>query len=178
MDSLTPVRLRELKVQATILLKEFKTNFSQEAEEVAARFLQIPYFSNETVDYLLKHSDKVKLKDAYFLIALEKGFKNWAELKQEVVEKDCLYKPSGIAFVHGWFRNYNEAEAYFQQNGGYLLYFWNDFIVCGKEYIECLELGSYTLQWKKIGYNWQNPLDPEAHQFLKGKAQRNYLNQN
>ena len=176
MNSLKPVRLSELRTQATFLLKDIqqKTGLSQAS---ANRFLQLTDFQDKTAKWLGEHSDVVLLRHAYQVIAHENNFKQWADLKRTVIENDCLYRSSGVAFIHQWFKEYQQAETYFQKNGGYLLVVWKDFVVCGKEYITCIGLSNYENLWKKIGCNWAKPADVTAFQFLKEAAQKNYLAQ-
>lgn len=173
MNNLKPVRLSELKTQASFLLKDLR-NISDLSRKSAKRFLTVPCFSLNTEHWIIEHADSVQLKHAYVVIALENGFNNWADLKQAVIEKDCLYKPCCVSFIYAWFSNYEQAEAYFQKNGGYLIAFWKDFVVCGKEYISCLGLSQYEEQWKSMGYNWVNPKNEKAFQFLKEAAKNNY----
>ena len=173
MDDLKPIRLYKLKAQATFLLKELKSS-SANSHQAANRFLRVPFFSGKTSDWIINHTGSVQLKHAYYVIAIEAGFKTWAELKHTVVENDCLYKPGCVGFIHAWFKNYQQAEIYFRKHGGYLISFWKDIVVCGEEYISCIGLGEYKEQWKNIGYNWVKPKDGKAFQFLKETAAKNY----
>jgi hypothetical protein len=173
MDNLKPVSLLKLKLQARFLLKELQSNSGKSGNE-AARFIQIPFFFHKHAGWIREHTDLVQLKHAYQVIAKEYGFDTWSALKQKVIENDCLYKPDHVGFIHSWFTNYPEAEKYLNRHGGYLLTFWKDFVVCGKEYIGGLGLGQYEEQWKRIGYNWAKPSEAQAYQFLKEMAYKNY----
>src|SRR5690606_12721369 len=104
-----------------------------------------------------------QLKHIYHLMALEFGFANWSEMKEYIIEQDMLYKKSGIAVIHAWFTIYHLALAYFKKNGGYLLKFWDDYVVCGPEYIKLMNLHNYEQHWKLIGYNWVEPADITAY---------------
>ena len=145
MDTIKPIRLAELKLQATFLFKRFKSN-SENSHLLAERLLQLPHFKSYKTDTLATNKQWVKLKHVYHLLALENGCKSWGDLKDFVIENDMLYNQSGVPYIHSWFQRYKEALIYFKVNGGYLLSFWNDFIVCGDEYIKCLELHSYPLE--------------------------------
>ncbi len=175
MSNLKPVRLKELKIQAVFLLKDLRSTAEVSSRKAASRFLQISDFSRKTDDWLIAHADAVQLKHAYKVIAYENNYDTWAALKHFVIENDCLYKSSGVAYIHQWFNNYRQAEAYHQKHGGYLLAFWKDFVVCGKEYINCIGLGNYEAEWKNIGYNWIKPANDKAFLLLKDAAKRNYL---
>lgn len=174
MNKLKPIRLAELRTQATFLLKDL-SHTSELSLKAAGRLLQHPVFADKTVYWLIEQADKVKLKHAYAVLALENGFANWADFRNKVIENDCLYYSSGVAFIHAWFKDYEVAHAYFIKNGGYLLSFWGDYVVCGKEYIDCLGLGDYETQWSNIGYNWHKPKDFNAFETLKEVAVKNYL---
>ena len=176
MNNLKPIRLSDLKTQAVFLIKDLKNNPDLSSKS-AKRFLQISCFSGNTEDWLIEHYDIVQLKHAYNVIALENRFNTWADLKKTVIENDCLYKSGCVGFIHAWFNDYQKAEIYFRQHGGYLLSFWKDFVVCGKEYISCIGLSQYDDHWKSIGYNWAKPNDKKAFQLLNEKAKNNYLSQ-
>ena len=173
MHNLKPVRLNELKLEATFLLKDLKNN-SRQTSETLSRFKVIPSFSNKA-DTLITQGKHVKLKHAYQVLALERGFKNWSDLKHFVVEKDCLYRPHLVPYVHSWFKQYQPAMEYHQKHGGYLLAFWGDIIVCGEEYIKGLELDACQAEWQAVAYDWVRPVDQMAWQVLSEKAKSNYL---
>jgi hypothetical protein len=173
MNTLKPVRLSHLKTQAAFLLKEFRQGGEHSAKAVQ-RFLQLSSFTRQQ---LLDHPEAVKLKHAYHVIGFENGFPDWNTLRQTVIESDCLYRPCCVAYIHSWFTTYEQASLYYKQHGGYLLTFWNDYIVCGKEYIKCIGLDDYTDQWQKISYNWVHPADRNAWIFLSAHAAKLYLNQ-
>ena len=173
MNNLKPIRLSELKTQAAFLLKDLQSNPAK-ATEAALRFTKIHPFHN-TPTQVIQSSGLVKLKHAYAVLAIENGFPDWAQLKDAIIENDCLYRYSCVAYVHSWFKDYSEAKHYFELNGGYLISFWKDYAVCGPEYISCIGLGSYEALWEKIGYNWVQPKDIEAYSKLKSLARENYL---
>jgi hypothetical protein len=176
MNVLKPVRLNELKTQAAFLLKDLRSKPGV-SHKSANHFLQLSDFSDKTENWLIENADAVQLKHAYRVIAHENNFKDWAGLKHFVIENDCLYRASGVAYIHRWFTDYQQAEIYFKKHGGYLLSFWNDFVVCGKEYISCLGLGDYPDRWAAIGYNWVKPAENKSFEFLKEAAKNNYLSQ-
>jgi len=172
MNNLKPTRLGILKKQANRIYKEFTGEISDVT--AAGHFIKIPAFAGKTTAQLLQHKHLVQLKHAYTVVAMQNGFNNWAALRAFVIQQDCLYTPKGVRFVHAWFKDYTQAAAYRENNGGYLLCFWKDIIVCGNEYINCLNLSTYTEQWKAINYNWVKPANTTAWQFLFDKASLNY----
>ena len=173
MRNLKPVRLNELKLEATFLLKDLKSN-SGRTPAVLSKFKLLPCFAGKTDDDLLSHQ-VVKLKHAYQFLALSRGFESWGALKQYIVDKDCMYRPYLVPYVHSWFNDYPSATKYQQKNGGYLLAFWDDIIICGEEYIKGLNLNKYKEEWQAIAFDWVKPKDPEAWHYLREKAKSNYL---
>lgn len=174
MNKLKPVRLAALRTEAAFLLKHLRRH-PPDVNTAAQRLLQLPVFSGRSIDWLVAQNNEIKLKHAYQTLAIERGFSSWQQLKQAVVENDCLYRPAAVPFIHAWFKEYAPAETYFRQHGGYLLCFWKDFIVCGKEYIHYLGLDVYEEGWKKIGYNWVKPANRLHWQRLRQQAINNYL---
>ncbi|MCO5934921.1 hypothetical protein NAF17_05165 [Mucilaginibacter sp. RB4R14] len=176
MNILKPVRLSYLKTQATFLLKDLRSD-SSKSKDAAEEFLNLPAFSERSTQSIIKNFDRIKLKDALLVIAQKNGFKSWVELKKFVTQEDCLYRSSKVGLIYAWFDDYKRAAVYHQQHSGYLLKFWNDFVVCGDEYIASLSLGGYPEYWKRIGFDWVKPSDLQAWHFLNEKATENYLNQ-
>ena len=172
MNNLKPTRLGILKKQANRVYKEFTGEIADVA--AAGYFIKIPAFAGKTTAQLLQHKDSVKLKHAYNVVALLHGFDNWTALREFVIRQDCLYISKGVPFIHAWFSDYTQAVKYQENHGGYLLCFWKDIIVCGNEYINCLNLGLHTEHWKAINYNWVKPANAEAWQFLYEKACLHY----
>jgi hypothetical protein len=170
MEALRPIRLREIKKQARLLFKQSQKNAS-----ISERFRILSSFQHLSSDEI--QSD-IRLKHAYETIAIEWGFSNWRNLKKFVVEKDCLYRKNCAALVFSWFQSYEEASAYHQIHKGYLLSFWKDFVVCGKDYVQCIGLSPELPDWEKIGYDWVNPRDDKAFGRLKSFAIKNYLTLN
>lgn len=173
MNTLKPVRLAELKTQAALLLKELRKG----SFNAAQRFLQLPHFQNKDPEWLMLHPDTIRLKHAYQVIAATYGYPGWNALRQAVIQNDCLYRPCCVAYVHAWFSGYEQAAAYQAQHGGYLLRFWKDHIVCGKEYITCIGMDPFEEQWQLTGYDWVKPKDKTAHAFLLQQATKNYISQ-
>lgn len=171
MPQIKPIRLAVLKLQAGLLYKDLKRN----DQKAISRLMRFPKFGYIIKDRELQ--ERIKLKHAYRILALEYGFESWTELKEAVVDKDCLYRPALVPLVHAWFGDYDQAQAYFSRHGGYLLSFWNDIIVCGSEYIHGLGLGGLDTHWRRIGFDWVRPADKQAWEFLSTCAKKSYLSQ-
>lgn len=164
MKTLQAVRLSTLKKEAKLLHKSIKNDYSIAVK----RYMNLPHFSN-----LLPN--EIKLKHAFQVIAIEYGYDNWNDLRSDIIERDMLFRKNGVGLVHKWFKQYNKALLYHQRNGGYLLRFWNDYVICGHEYIELINLSDYQNEWKVIGYNWIEPKSGVAFKRLRKAAERAYL---
>ena len=69
--------VNECKIKASILLKSLQTDGDQ-SKRSAKRFQRLSEFQNATCSFIKDHA---KHKHALTVIALEKGFASWAELK-------------------------------------------------------------------------------------------------
>lgn len=166
MNELRPIRLSQLKVEAKLLHKNFKSDF----DSTVNKYLNNPFFKNLSSIQIEEKGKNIRLKNIYHIIALEYGFTRWEDLKRQVVKNDMLFRSNGIGLIHKWFKSYTEASKYHIKYGGYLLHFWADYVICGIEYIQLLELHQYTEEWKAIGYNWIEPANKQAHQKLYQEA--------
>lgn len=156
--------------------KEAKTLFKSLSQNSGLHLLLTKAYPHLTAPRQVRPT--FQLKHIYHLMALEYGFNNWSEMKEYIIEQDMLYKKSGVAVIHSWFPSYSLALAYFKKNGGYLLKFWDDYVVCGPEYIKLLNLHTYAQQWQLIGYNWVEPAHLEAYHTLYNTARELYLKRN
>src|SRR5690606_14245652 len=170
MKELRPIRLKQLKIGAKLLHKNLKSNIDNSVN----KYLNHPFFNNLTALEIEKRLNDIRLKDAYYIISSEYGYNCWEDLKQQVVNNDLLYRSNGISLIHKWCKSYDEAHKYHTENGGYLLHFWADYVICGIEYVKLLELDQYYREWELIGYNWVEPTDKLAYQRLLQKAMLQY----
>ena len=168
---LHPIRLKQLKAEIKLLHKALKTDVNR----TASRYLEHPLFRNLSLAEFEKKLPEIQLKHSYHVVAYEYGYNRWEDLKEEVVKNDLLFRSNGVGFVYKWFNTYREAELYHTNQGGYLLKFWGDYVVCGEEYIRLLQLDQYLKEWESIGFNWVQPAEPVAYQKLYDKAVREYL---
>ncbi|QQX76017.1 MULTISPECIES: hypothetical protein [Aequorivita] len=166
MKVLRPIRLHQIKIEAKLIHKKFKSDF----DTTVKNYLRLPFFKNLSSSEFEKKRKHLLLKDVYHIVASEYGFKRWEDLKQHIERNDLLFRSNGIGLIHKWFNSYSEAKKYHTKYGGYLLQFWADYVVCGNEYIQLLALQHYTEAWKAIGYNWIEPTDEQAFQKLYQQA--------
>lgn len=149
----------ECKVKASILLKSIHSDNQAISQRAAKRFQRLLEFKNLTQDEIITG---VKRKHALAVIAIEKGFKSWTDLK-------CQLPFIRGGFLNHWFANYTEAKLYQQTNGGFLLPFKNQFFVCDADYINHLGFNPEDQDWKSIGFDWSNPANRNAWQRLYKK---------
>ena len=167
-------RLSQFKTKASLLLKDLQSSQSELSLKAAERLTALPFLQGGTAAGVLKDLSFFRLKHALWVIALENGNKDWASLRTKVIKEDCLAPGAGSG-LNAWFNNYAEAKQYQQANGGYLLQYRKDFLVCESGYIEGIGLIEYENEWKRIGYDWVQPRDKAAWNVLFAKAKEFYL---
>ena len=116
----------ECKIQASILLKSLHSNDTEHSAKAAKRFQRLPEFARLSFEEIIQ--TEIKRKHALAVIAIEKGFKSWTDLK-------CQLPFIRGGFLNKWFANYAEAKSYQQSEGGFLLPFKNQFFICDADYI-------------------------------------------
>jgi hypothetical protein len=152
--------VKECKIQASILLKSLYSRDDEKSKQAAKRFQRLPEFKESSLDEIIK--TEIKRKSALAVIAIEKWFKSWTELK-------CQLPFIRGGFLNHWFANYEQAKSYLKLNGGFLFPYKNQFFICDADYIENLGFNPNDSDWKLIGYDWANPGDKEAWKRLYKK---------
>jgi len=150
----------ECKVQASILLKSLHSNDLATSQKAAKRFRRLPEFKPASLEEIVQAD--IKRKQALTIIAMERGFKSWADLK-------CQLPFIRGGFLNQWFANYTDAKSYQRLNGGFLLPFKNQFFICEADYINNLGFNAEDADWTLIGYDWASPDNKEAWQRLYKK---------
>ena len=179
MDDFPHSALEEYKTQASILLKQLRSDDTAAAPKAALRFQQLPHFLNQSAIDIIK-SRQVKLKHALTVIAQEHDFDSWVDFKRHLERKDklaerresyytLLYPPQAARFVLEWHANYEIASTELSRSGGYLLPYKKQFFICEAEYIAELGLDPDDPDWELIGYNWIHPADQSAWERLDSK---------
>lgn len=128
------------------------TDFEQ-ATQAAKRFQRLPEFEKYSLESIC--CAEFKHKNALAVIAQEKGFASWADLK-------CQLPFIRGGFLNQWFAHYADAKFYLQLNGGFLFPYKNQFFVCDVDYVDNLGFDAKDPDWKLIGYDWENPDNKEA----------------
>ncbi|MGB6976052.1 MAG: hypothetical protein WBE18_01130 [Gammaproteobacteria bacterium] len=155
-----PYSVAECKIQASILLKSFHSNDPEKAKSAAKRLRRLPEFDKLSLEEIIQTN--IKRKHALAVIALEKGFKSWADLKCQI--------PFIIGgFLNKWFVNYEEAKTHLHITHGFLLPYKNQFFICEADYIKQIGLDPNDPDWELMGYDWAKPSNHEAWQRLYKK---------
>jgi len=152
--------INECKVLASLLLKGLRSADPDTALKAAKRFNRLPELNDMSLEKIL--TIEVKRKHALAVIALEKGFPSWADLK-------CQLPFIKGGFLNHWFANYAAAKAKQQADGGYLLPYQHQFFVCDQNYMVNLGFEISDPDWKKIGCDWARPANQEAWKRLYRK---------
>ncbi|KTC83835.1 hypothetical protein [Legionella brunensis] len=151
--------VNECKILTSILLKSLHSQDLDKVKQAAKRFQQLPEFAKLSIDEM---KSQVKRKHALAVIAFEKRFKSWADLK-------CQLAFIRGGFLNEWFANYSEAKIYLRLHGGFLLPYQNQFFICDANYIKNLGFNPDDPDWQLIGYDWANPHHRQAWQRLYRK---------
>ena len=170
--------LSEYRIQARRLLKQLRSEHDEDAIAAATRFRRLRSFANKAPAQIASGCDRVQLKHALTVIALEGGYSSWRTLKatlqapSETIPRDPgreMYEPALGVFLNRWFARYEDARESREQLGGYLLPFDRQYFVCEEEGIRVLGLDPHDPCWERIGWDWVKPADPEAMSQLRAK---------
>lgn len=153
--------IEEYKIQASILFKSLR---SLDKENTAKRFKRLPEFSDLSIANILQK--EIKRKHALYVIALENGFKSWADLKIQT-----RFIVGG--YLNLWFATYSEAKEHLKANGGFLLPYKNQFFICNPNYMKQIGFDPDDPDWKRIDYDWVEPEDKKSWQQLYKKWSHN-----
>ena len=150
------------KRDADLLLKDLRDG--DRNQEAAARFQRLAPFKSLSRAEI---ADAVQRKHALDVIARENGFLNWAKLKQS--QDNLWIRPVGGPRLHVWCKSHEEAIAYRDANGGYILTDRGVCFVADRDYIEALGLDPDDDRWAKIDYDCCAPADQRAYAELIAK---------
>lgn len=152
--------VEECKIQASILLKSLHSKDIERSQQAAKRFQRMPEFTDFSVNQIINANIKRKL--ALHIIALEKGFNTWADLK-------CQLPFIRGGFLNKWFADYNDAKSHLKSDGGYLLPYKNQYFICDANYITNIGFNPNDPDWRLIEYDWANPTNQSAWKRLYTK---------
>jgi hypothetical protein len=152
--------VKEGKIQASILLKSLRSSDCEKSKQAAKRFQRLPEFKESSLDEIIK--TEIKRKSALAVIATEKGFISWTELK-------CQLPFVRGGFLNHWFSSYKQAKIHHKLNGGFLLPYKKQFFICDADYIKNLGFNPDDPDWKLIGFDCAKPDNNEAWKRLYKK---------
>ncbi|MBL8753190.1 MAG: hypothetical protein JNK15_07805 [Planctomycetes bacterium] len=135
------------------------------ARAAAMRFTQLPTLRDANPDDLIARNATLRAR-AQDVVAYEHGFLSWGELLRASVplHRCVTMHCSGMgAFLNQWFTSHAEAAAALATGGGYLLPYRTQFFVTVAGAIRELGLDPDDPDWRRIGFDWVQPRDPEAH---------------
>ena len=172
--------LEEYKIQASILLKKFRSADQKQALHSAQRLQKLPRLADTSVEEIVRLNGKIKRKHTLQVIAIENGFATWVELKQHIEQRPeklyikhslytALYPRRCQGFLNQWFVQYDEARAYLDENGGYLFPYKDEFFICQAGYIQALGLDPQDRDWGQIAFDWVQPANQTAWQRLNSQ---------
>ena len=170
-------RLLQFKKQALLLYKEIKTTGKDSSawvdQKSTQRLFVLPRYKDQA-SRALSALASVSLKDCLEVIAMEQGARCWDDLCLSLDINARLYiKGICDSGMNVWFREYREAKAYLAQNPGcYLLPYEDYFFICHKGHIEKIGLDPNDVNWQKIGFDWECPLDQDAKKKLMVQLNR------
>jgi len=142
-----------------MLLAHLRGRDPARARAAAQRFLQLQSFAHASVEELCS-SDRVRLKHALTVVAVETGQPSWVALKAACLRAevataglpaDAMYAGRMSLWLNRWFASYDEARASLDEGGGYLLPYRHHFFVTTADAIRELGLDPFDDDWRRIG---------------------------
>ena len=117
--------IEEFKIQARLLKKAISSEEESKKSIALSRFHGLPTFQDIPFEELSSGIDKIKLKHALEVIAVEHGYSSWKDL---LSHEDVSWYREASPFILNWFANYDEAKVHQREHGGYLLPYKNQFL--------------------------------------------------
>ncbi|WP_020405358.1 hypothetical protein [Hahella ganghwensis] len=157
--------LTRYRHQAAILLKEIRYG----NPEALQRIQQLDLFSSSDLSDL---PHLVKLKHCLNVMALEQGFRQWADFTSdfETSVMDELAARYSAGYLNHWYASYDEAKRLLEESREspqrYLLPYkkgrQSQYYICEAAYIRSFGLDPDAREWEAIGYDLVQPRDRKA----------------
>ncbi len=165
-----PKPLSAYKRDAARLLKAVRSSDGFARAEAEQRFARLAALGD------------VQLKHALAVVALEAGYKNWTDLKQDadqVFDFSEFFGTPGLAdSINHWFPNYDEAKAHQAANGGVLLPYRTQCFVTSEAILARLGFEPGHPDWRDIGHDFVKPTSPEAYARITAALERRFRKKN
>jgi hypothetical protein len=165
----TASTLTECKIQASLLLKDLRSDDRPRAVRAAERFRALPYFAAHDPDAILGQRGSIRLKHALAVLAAELGYATWTDCKRRLesppttrLDTEAFFA-AARGFLNRWFARYDEARASLEAEGGYLFPYRHQFFVCEWGFLDALGIDPKDPDWERIGCDWVRPHDAAAH---------------
>lgn len=152
--------------RARQLQLEVRSPHHDRARAAAVRLAALARFRDVALDQLVSGTVAVHRADALAVIALEHGFVSWPallEARLSELRRVTMHTARLSAFVNRWFPTHAEAAASLRAEGGYLLPYRREFFVTTADAVRELGLDPHDPDWARIGFDWVQPRDAEAH---------------
>ncbi len=152
MNSSQSPRIEEFKIQASILLKDLRSQDPERVAKALARLQKIPPFNQWSLAKNRSNIAEVKRKHALEVIACEQAHPSWRallEAESKLLEASPAIEMAFVngGFLHVWFASLSEAKAYVEKEGGYLLAYKNHYFAAGENYLSLLGLDPLDPRW-------------------------------
>jgi hypothetical protein len=169
-DSRRPESLPACRAEARRLLRQLRSEDPRLARAAAERFVRLRSLAPGGVEGLLARRGDVRLKHALAVLAEERGYPSWSELRRacaaparQIPDLPSFHTPRLDALLNRWFRDHAEARASLEAEGGYLLPFGEHFFITESEGIRELGLDPDDPDWAALGFDLARPRDAAAH---------------
>jgi hypothetical protein len=170
----TALTLDECRIQASLLLKDLRSEDGPRARRAAERFQVLPYLRSHEPDAILGRRASIRLKHALAVVAAELGYPIWTECKKRLetppnqrLDTETFFVAKGAAYLNRWFARYDEARASLEAEGGYLFPFRRQFFICEAGFLEARDIDPAHPDWERIGRDWVRPRDEAARDRLE-----------
>ena len=167
-DSLRPETPSGCRAEARRLLDHLRGRDEERARTAATRFLRLRSLSSLGVDGLLAARARLRLKHALAVLAEERGFASWPELKHALEASELASSAPGFhtrrheSLLNRWFTDHAGARASREELGGFLLPYGDQFFVTEAEGIRELGLDPDDPDWIAVGFDLARPRDAAA----------------
>jgi hypothetical protein len=78
-----------------------------------------------------------------------------------------MWIPSMDVFLCHWYPRYDDARAFLDLEGGFLLPYRDQFFIAAAGAVRALGLDPDDPDWSRIGYDWVHPADRDAWERLR-----------
>lgn len=178
-----PSPLSAIRFQARKLLRQLRSRTDADAALAAAeRFRRLRSFAGLSAEGLRAEPERVRLKHALTVVAVENGHGSWPALKAAVEagaapiavsrNGDEWYETGMDVLLNRWFARYDDARASLDEQGGFLLPYRHQFFICEDEGVRVLGLDPEDPDWRRIGHDAVKPADSEAWSRLRERRER------